>query len=221
MPVSRSLVAPLAAFSVLVSVAQSTEPTHTVVAGQTLWSIAYAHGVKVEDLARLNRLVDPAEIEEGRVLRLPAMDRVAPSDLGLSPGPTAVSLSWPVRGRITSRYGPRRRSRHTGLDIAAPRGTIIVAAAAGVVVRAGEKWGRYGNVVLVEHPGGYSTLYSHVVRGFVRNGDRVERGQAIAAIGQTGNATGPHLHFEVWIGDRTDDPLRYLADEMPRTAEIR
>ena len=133
-------------------------------------------------------------------------------------------MTWPLRGRLTSLYGRRGRSLHAGIDIAATSGTIIVASAPGRVVRAGERWGRYGHVVLIEHEDGLRTLYAHTSRAFVALGDRVGSGQAIAAVGSTGNATGPHLHFEVWSGKRTLDPLSCLevsgVEESSRSARL-
>ncbi len=109
---------------------------------------------------------------------------------------------WPVRGRVTSGFGSRyhpilhERRMHTGIDISASSGTPISAAAPGRVMTSGYQRG-YGNTVTIDHGGGVSTLYGHCSRIYVRAGQRVERGTRIAAVGSTGMATGPHLHFEV------------------------
>jgi len=196
--------------------AMAVDRLHTVDVGQTLWSIAYHHGVKVEELVVANSIGDPTHILVGQVLSIPDASR--PTRESRAPRHEPAALLWPIKGRITSRYGRRGRSRHTGLDIAATKGTIMIAADGGAVVRAGERWGRYGRVVLIEHDGGVKTLYAHLSRSFVQKGQRVERGQAIAAIGATGNATGPHVHFEVWKGDRTVDPLLHLRSSQPTSA---
>lgn len=108
---------------------------------------------------------------------------------------------WPVSGRVTSgfgmRYHPILKSRrmHTGVDIAAPYGTTISAAAGGKVIYAG--WfGAYGNTVIIDHGGGTITFYGHCSSFLVRSGVSVKQGQAIARVGSTGLSTGPHVHFE-------------------------
>ncbi len=122
---------------------------------------------------------------------------------------------WPARGRISSKYGYRvhpifrTRRMHSGLDIAAPTGTPIVSADSGRVIFAGWRGG-YGNTVIVDHGGGTSTLYGHCSRIFVKTGQSVSQGQRIAAIGSTGNSTGPHLHFEVRINGSPRNPQSYL-----------
>ena len=181
--------------------------THVVRRGQTLWSIAHAYGVKVDEIMDLNGIRDPTTVPIGLELRLPGNTREAKSSVRAGKAPR---FTWPLRGVLTSRYGRRRGRTHAGLDIAAAQGTIVVASAPGRALRAGGRWGRYGIVVLIEHGDGHKTLYAHLSRAFVRPGARVRRGQAIAAVGRTGNATGPHLHFEIWRGDRTVDPLREL-----------
>ena len=125
------------------------------------------------------------------------------------------SFCWPVVGKINSRFGWRRdpfsgrRDYHTGLDIKGPTGRGIVSAKAGVVSYAGWMSG-YGRTVVVDHGGGYATLYGHCSRLFVRSGTRVKQGQTIAAVGSTGRSTGSHLHFEVRVNGRPINPLKVL-----------
>ncbi|MCC6687118.1 MAG: peptidoglycan DD-metalloendopeptidase family protein [Fimbriimonadaceae bacterium] len=121
----------------------------------------------------------------------------------------------PVAGRITSGFGNRfhpilKRSRlHAGVDFGAGTGTRIVAAGSGTVISAGYRGG-YGNAVVIDHGGGVSTLYGHCSRIYVSAGQRVTRGQQIAAVGSTGLATGPHLHFEVRVNGRPVNPMSRL-----------
>jgi murein DD-endopeptidase MepM/ murein hydrolase activator NlpD len=121
-------------------------------------------------------------------------------------------LSWPVAGKITSKFGPRRGSFHDGLDISAPLGTPILAAASGEVIYSGALRG-YGNLVILRHRGGYVTIYAHNQKNLVREGKAVRRGQVIARVGQTGRASGPHLHFEVRKDNLARNPLRYLPED--------
>ncbi len=128
-------------------------------------------------------------------------------------GPGA--FSWPVTGTITSPFGWRSNpfgggpEFHQGLDIAAPMGTTVTAAAAGTVIMA-QWYGGYGNYILIDHGGGYSTGYGHLSAMYVSAGQTVQRGQAIGAVGSTGQSTGPHLHFEVRIAGKPVDPAPRL-----------
>jgi murein DD-endopeptidase MepM/ murein hydrolase activator NlpD len=121
---------------------------------------------------------------------------------------------WPVDGVVTSPYGFRMRGwspdLHHGVDVAAPEGTPIRAMQGGTVEHAGPR-GTYGLLVVIRHGRNVRTLYAHLSRVDVREGDRVRGGQPIGAVGRTGNATGPHLHFEVWRWGRSDDPVPLLG----------
>ena len=118
---------------------------------------------------------------------------------------------WPAEGVFTSGYGMRWGRMHRGIDIAAPIGTPIVAAAPGEVMVAGWSNGGYGNLVKLKHPDGSLTLYAHNNKVLVRKGQEVDQGQQIASMGSTGRSTGPHLHFEVHpAGKGAVNPLAYL-----------
>jgi murein DD-endopeptidase MepM/ murein hydrolase activator NlpD len=131
-----------------------------------------------------------------------------------APGP-AMPAGSPLGGRISSAFGPRadpftgEPAVHRGLDVAAPEGSEIRATLDGVVRAAGER-GHYGLAVELSHGDGLTTLYAHASELLVRDGERVTRGQVIARVGQTGRATGPHLHLEVRKGSRPVDPVRAL-----------
>ncbi len=119
------------------------------------------------------------------------------------------SFIRPYRGTLTSNYGPRSRGFHTGVDFAGPIGSTVVASDGGVVTFAGWK-GTYGNFVIIDHGGGVSTAYAHNSRLFVSTGQQVAKGEAIAALGSTGNSTGPHCHFEVRVNGKTVNPWGYI-----------
>lgn len=122
----------------------------------------------------------------------------------------------PVAGRITSGFGVRRdpftekHKFHKGIDIACGIGTRVVASAEGTVVFAGSKKG-YGKTVIVEHRNGYRTLYGHLSKFQVKNGEKVKQGQKLALSGMTGRSTGPHLHFEVRRKGQPERPNFHLA----------
>lgn len=128
--------------------------------------------------------------------------------------PAAPRLSvLPVAAKISSRYGYRsdplhgRRRMHRGIDFAAPRGTPVRAAASGLVVEAHRVRG-YGRLVVIDHGDGLETRYAHLRRITVQVGERVGIDTLIGVVGQSGRATGPHLHFEVRRGGRPMNPLR-------------
>ncbi|MCX8131297.1 MAG: peptidoglycan DD-metalloendopeptidase family protein [Clostridia bacterium] len=130
---------------------------------------------------------------------------------------TGGVMKWPCpsSSRITSEYGNRyhpvlkKRKLHTGIDIGAKKGSSIVAAAKGKVIKAGWETG-YGNTVVIDHGGNIATLYAHCSKILVSVGDEVETGQTIAKVGSTGWSTGPHLHFEVIKNGSCTNPVPFL-----------
>ncbi|WP_207659218.1 peptidoglycan DD-metalloendopeptidase family protein [Anaerobacterium chartisolvens] len=115
----------------------------------------------------------------------------------------------PNRGSVSSRFGQRWRGKHTGIDIAAPRGTPNKAADGGVVTFAGWE-GNYGKLIIIDHGNGFTTYYAHNDTIKVKKGQRVAKGDVIGTVGSTGNATGPHLHFEVRKNGNPVDPSKYI-----------
>src|SRR5205807_10062013 len=163
--------------------------------------------------AKMELFVPPAPeaAAQARVEPRPAR-RVAPSSIPragarpLDPAARGEPLLWPASGVLISAFGTRERDHHDGIDLACPEGTTVRAAADGVVLFAGEQRG-YGNLVLLAHDGDVVTVYAHNSENLVGKGERVTRGEEIARVGHSGNATGPHLHFEVRIGTHPRDPL--------------
>lgn len=163
----------------------------------------------LESLIQQKQAEEEARRDAERRARQLAGEPVAP--ISGAPG----SVMWPVSGPITSSFGMRnhpvfgRFIMHAGIDIAAAQGTTIAAAATGRVILA-QYAGNCGNMITIDHGGGMATNYCHLSQIFVGVGQDVQRGQAIGAVGMTGDATGPHLHFEVRIDGKPVDPLGYL-----------
>lgn len=138
----------------------------------------------------------------------------------------ATPSIWPAKGYVSSKFGPRispftgRRQRHTGIDIAAARGTPVLAPADGVVTYSGKLAG-YGRAIVIDHGFGIKTFYGHNHQNKVKKGQRVARGQVIAALGSSGYSTGSHLHYEVLVKDTPVNPLKYIVDENRRAAVLR
>ena len=123
---------------------------------------------------------------------------------------------WPVTGRLMGGYGERtdpfsgEGARHTGVDISAPVGTAVKAAADGIVMQA--SWnGGYGRCVVIDHGNGYQTWYAHLSRMDVMEGEEIRQGETLGAVGTSGRSTGPHLHYEVRIHSTPVNPYRFLA----------
>jgi lipoprotein NlpD len=189
---------------------------HPVEPGQSAYRIARAYGIETRKLLEANGIPDP------RLLR-PGMDLWIPGATRRVQVPTqeefrVQSLSrlrarypWPVRGRVASGFGGRRKGRHHGIDILAPAGTKVHAPRLGVVLYAGDGMRGYGNVVILDHGEGITTLYAHLKEIRVKSGNTIAEGQVIGTVGRTGNATTHHLHFEVRIDGEAVDPLDVLV----------
>ena len=122
-----------------------------------------------------------------------------------------ISLIRPVSGTVTSRFGARWGRSHKGLDIGAPKGTPIMAAASGTVVTASYGYsGGYGNYIVISHGNGVQTAYGHCNSISVTPGQKVSQGQVIGTVGNTGNSTGNHLHLEIRVNGVAQNPQNYL-----------
>ena len=160
---------------------------------------------KSEALAHMRELQAQSSALSARI-RAAQSASVVPAPTGAA---SAAGFVWPVHGVLTSGFGWRWGRMHEGIDLAVPNGTPVVASAAGTVIVAG--WmGGYGNLVVVDHGNGVATAYGHNTIVAAGVGQSVAQGQLIAYSGNTGNSTGPHVHFEVRINGSPTDPLGYL-----------
>jgi len=155
---------------------------------------------------------EPAPVERAEPPAAPASPSSCGEPTGAEP---AVAFRWPAKGHVTSGFGGRGGKPHRGIDISGRYGTAVRAAAAGTVLFSERKRG-YGRMVILQHAGGYETVYAHNQDNFVLEGARVRQGQLIADMGSTGRSTGPHLHFEVRVEDRAVDPLACLPVRTTR-----
>lgn len=134
------------------------------------------------------------------------------ASLHSTPAPRCpLRLAWPLQAPLSSPFGPRGYGFHSGIDLAAASGTPVAAAAAGKVIWAAPMAGGWGNLVIVRHRLGVESMYAHLSRIDVSVGERVATGTQIGLVGATGDATGPHLHFEVRVRGASVDPLPALA----------
>ena len=188
---------------------------HTVIAGETGFTIAYAYGVPWREIAVANGMEPDAPLRPGQKLLIPTVLRQPAPAPAASPSPAtsvparaaAPRFAWPVQGAVRRGYTARGRANfHDGLDIRAPQGTAVRAAAAGKVLFAGEDPRQFGKLVVVDHPGGYQTAYAFLSRITVKEGDDVSAGERVGLVGNTGMAKGYELHFEIRQDDRPIDP---------------
>jgi murein DD-endopeptidase MepM/ murein hydrolase activator NlpD len=198
---------------------------YVVAPGETLEAIARRADVPMADLVEINGLADPADARPGRLIFILASPGQPPSlaagDAPLPPTLMAAGapLRWPLApGRIVvgSPFGTREGRPHEGIDLPAPVGTPVFAAADGRVVYAGNGIRGYGNLIVVRHAGDLLTVYAHNSVLLAAQGQEVRAGDRIALVGQSGRATGPHLHFEVRAGQIPRNPMGFLPQLTKR-----
>lgn len=186
---------------------------HGVRYGETLIEIAAEYDARVADIIEANELGRDGGIFAGQTILVPNGRLAQPSQP--TPGLIAAAkwrynFIWPTRNVITSYFGP---GHPLGIDISAPVGTPIRAAADGTVIFVGGyACCSYGLYVQVAHGGGFTTLYAHLRNFAVKHGDAVEAGTVLGHAGLTGRTTGPHLHFELKVNGVRRNPLLYLPD---------
>ncbi len=212
---------------------------YSVRKGDTLYAISRKTGVPVSTIASANNMRPPYALEPGQQVLVPqapvASARVASAatpkataekepanvaeitrNVSYTPPPAVASKSmfaWPVHGRVISAYGSGNLGRRNdGVNIAAPAGTAVRAAADGQIVYRGSELEGFGNLLLVKHADGFVTAYAHNDSMLVKKGDQVRQGQVIAKVGKTGAVTTPQLHFEVRQESEAVDPVALLGE---------
>jgi murein DD-endopeptidase MepM/ murein hydrolase activator NlpD len=188
---------------------------HKIEKGQTLWRIAKTYGVSVEELIRVNRIKDVTKIKIGQQIFIPGATKRLKVEVYIPPQKSSLpkytkSFIWPVEGKVISKFGRRGNSMHNGIDIKAKIGTPIKAAKDGIVTYSQSTLRGYGNAIIITHEDDFTTLYAHNLVNLVKEKQKVKQGEIIAKVGQTGRATTPHLHFEIWKGLIAQDPYIYL-----------
>jgi murein DD-endopeptidase MepM/ murein hydrolase activator NlpD len=223
--------------------------THIVAQGQTLFRISQTYGLPVASLAEANRLKPSQPLKVGQRLFVPGATAVKPVEASrpltaaeravletslreelMLPPPsppepkrprvkTDADFVWPIRGQINSPFGPRNSRLHAGIDIGSPNYQEVVAAADAEVIYANDTRGPLGKAVVLQHGRGMRTVYAHLSIIIAHERDTVRQGQAIGGVGDTGRATGPHLHFEIRQNGVPLNPEDYLPatiDELVR-----
>lgn len=200
-----------------------TGVTHSVKRGDTLAAVASKYGIEVNVILEANKIASAEMLAVGQKLIIPGGRKVYVASSQAAPSASAASimdlfkpeslksiisnkLAWPTVGARLTQYFSWR---HHAIDIANKKGTPIYACDAGVIEVAG--WGTgYGNQIVIDHGGGRKSRYGHLSKFYVKKGEQVDKGEAIGAMGSTGNSTGPHLHFEYIVNGVKYNPLNYL-----------
>jgi murein DD-endopeptidase MepM/ murein hydrolase activator NlpD len=194
---------------------------HVVERHQTLYRICKTYGVDLKWVASLNSIPDPSKIETGQRIFIPGAKKVLKveiyiDDVAAEQGKRAkivykkLDFIWPVEGKITNVFEGSESKRHQGIDIACSIGTPIKASNAGTVIYSNNTIKGYGNLVIIRHSEEYVTVYAHNHVNLVEERAWVEKGQIIGKVGQTGRATGSHLHFEIRRNNKAMDPMLFL-----------
>ncbi len=194
---------------------------HVVERHQTLYRICKTYKVDLKEVASLNGITDPSKIETGQRILIPGAKKVLKveiyiDDVAAEQGERSkiaykkLDFIWPVEGKISNAFEEAESMRHQGIDIPSPVGTPIKASNAGKVIYSGNGIKGYGNLIILRHSEEYVTVYAHNQVNLVEEGTWAEKGQIIGKVGQTGKATGSHLHFEIRKNNKALDPLLFL-----------
>ncbi len=184
---------------------------HTVQPGEDLAAISKKYSVSKLEIQQINDIYDPADINVGMRIFIPIEKKVLPQK-SFKKTPTirsTLKFIWPAKGTISSGFGLRHGRMHDGIDITRDGNREIRSAASGTVVFSGTKKG-YGRTIIISHGNGLTTLYAHNAKLFTKKGNRVKQGVIIAKMGTSGKSKGIHLHFEVRLRNKPQNPLRYL-----------
>lgn len=198
--------------------------------GDTLWDLAATYDIETNYVVAINSIESADRLKIGQEIFLPGVEKLkvqkeAPkpikvasrsSSSGKSTSastpvkPASGSGMWPVKGKVTSKFGSRWGTQHNGIDIAAPVGTNIYAYMSGRVIYSQWNSGGYGYLVKIDHGNGLVTYYGHNSKNMVSVGQYVSKGQHIAEVGSTGYSTGSHCHFEIRKNGTPVNPYNYL-----------
>jgi len=183
---------------------------HVVQKGQTLWNISKTYNVSLQAILAANHLKRHNQIRAGQKLWIPGARKVLSVPPTCPPSAPPPKLSWPVYGTVIRKFGPYGLQRSEGIDIQAPLGTPVKAAAPGQVIYAGNHLRGYEKVIIIQHDNGYSTVYANNNENLIGESDEVHSGQVIARVGCDGKSEIPYLHFEIRYHQKALDPISFL-----------
>jgi murein DD-endopeptidase MepM/ murein hydrolase activator NlpD len=194
---------------------------HVVERHQTFYRICKTYEVDLKEVASLNGISDPSKIQTGQRIFIPGAKKLLKveiyiDDVAAEQGEKLkiaykkLDFIWPVEGKINDVFEEAESRRHQGIDISSPIGTPIKASNAGMVIYSNNTIKGYGNLIILRHSEEFVSVYAHNQVNLVEERTWVEKGQIIGKVGQTGRATGPHLHFEIRKNNKAVDPMLFL-----------
>lgn len=175
---------------------------HELREGETLWRIAKKYGVPLEDIIRYNNIDDVTKLPVGTKIYIPTQ-----RDFKCENAPDFI---WPLKGTILRGFKHSGPILYPGIDILSPEGTPVLATASGNVIYNGDHMAGYGNMIIIKHSNGFSSVYANNKVNLVKVGERVVQGQVIAKVGSSGNYSEPYLHFEIRKEKKSLNPRLYL-----------
>jgi len=180
---------------------------HRVKRGETLWKISKIYDVDLEELARVNRILDSTAIEVAQLLFIPNRQTLKPVTLSYS----SEDFIWPIKGRVIAAFGQTYNNMiNKGINIQPHSSLDVVASRSGRVVFYADGLGGFGKTIIIEHGDGLSTVYARNSDVFIKAGDSVKKGTVIAKAGSAGRDKNRYLHFEIRKGHMPQNPYYYL-----------
>lgn len=180
---------------------------HRVEKGETLWRISKAYDVDLEELARINRILDSSSIEIGQSIFIP--NRQAKKGIHIKYAND--DFIWPLKGRVIAAFGQTHNSIiNKGINIQPRASFEVIAARSGKVVFYSDNFGGYGKTIIIDHADGLSTVYARNAHVFIKPGESVQKGAVIARAGSSGRDKEEYLHFEIRKGHIAQNPYYYL-----------
>jgi hypothetical protein len=187
---------------------------HTVSKGESFKSIGKDYKVAPDKIKKLNGYDSNDKLLVGDELIIPTTQGNKKKVAKKNNSKSKVSHQkgkyiWPAQGKFSSGFGKRGSRMHDGIDISAPKGTVVIASRTGKVIHSGKLSG-YGNMVVLKHGNDYFTAYAHLTKIYVKKGEIIKQGKKVGTVGNTGRSSGPHLHFEIRYKTKPVDPLKFL-----------
>ncbi len=185
---------------------------HQVKKGETLWRIAKLYGVELDSVVKANRIGDATKISQGQTIFIPTSGNTKPALISKLDYGDAGSFVWPVRGKVVSHYGLKKKDNtvNKGIDILVEEGAEVVATRAGKVVFCSDKIKGFGKTIIIQHEESFASVYANNDAILVKEGQLVNRGELIAKAGRTERSGDYMLHFEIRKGHIPQNPFYFL-----------